>query len=254
MYINNYHSSMKKMSDGLFRLMKSTLNISPDEFFDDESACLCTFRFLPEICQHIIIRAINIPGSLSKGQLYWEDLTENKKQFELTILIGIGIMKVINNFEVRINDKFKTNLQKIMSHGITPPQMEFKKKRKAFTQCLKAGIDALGSFVNKIFMYENLPAIHTDNNDINMYSGTYTDINSTTANSNAPNEAKRFLLCRNFINEENGTYKLTSTSLGLLLSGKSNQVIYIIKNYISFIYEKFNDRNVCVVKTSLLFK
>ena len=57
--------------------------------------------------------------------------------------------------KVKLNPIFKTNLKNILSKGLTPLNIEFKKKRKNFSECLLSGIKMLEDFLKNLFRYEN---------------------------------------------------------------------------------------------------
>ena len=222
-----------KISNHIFHYIFNSLKISLDSFYEEESACLITFRVLPEVCQQIILRTININRPLSISEIKWSDLLDNPSDFKAYYNI-LTQMKIINSntraFE--LNKNFQQNFYKIINNGLTPVNIPYRKKRKAYTKCLQSGIDSLERFLKEMFRFEDYPILSNE----------------------AENEIRVFLINKKFIRKEGGVYKLTNSAINQLLSNKQLQIRNFILKYIGNYYSKIKEPNERLGKTKNLIK
>lgn len=236
-----------KISNSIFHYLISSLKLSPDYFYQEESAVLLTFRILPEVCQQMLLRIINVDEPITYADINCIDLidsAEKKNQFlNVLFVMKIFILKDKSNNPISkpgmndtiiINQKFKNNLRKILSSGITPINIEFKKKKKTFTESLITGIKILENFLKKVLLYESL------------YSSSQIDSNDIPI--------KDFLVHRDFLkySNSNDKYYLTKNSIELLLNYKQNIIRNLVISYISYIFNKNDTETLNLI--SFIFK
>ena len=112
----------------IFYLILKYYKIHLDKLFEDESACLLTFRVLSTEHQNIIMRVINLSNEhkLTKEdfrkKIEWSDFLDVEKIDEklkmfFTVIEQLKIF-ITNNNLITINDNFKRNLKKVISEGI----------------------------------------------------------------------------------------------------------------------------------------
>lgn len=190
----------------IFTKSESQLNL----LYKEEAVCLFAFRILPNLCQQIISRIINIDEELSNKDnkctdIFQEPLKESKHYIRILYQI-----KILTQFEkLVLNSDFKRNIKKIFTSGLTPMNMVFKPKRKDYVSCLKTGIKSLQKYLKSIFALDQYPIQISENDHLIFLQGV------------------------KFLRKDSTVYKLTSNAINFLLSPKQLQVRNIIGRYIT---------------------
>ena len=101
----------------IFYLILKYYRIHLEKLYEDESACLLTFRVLSTEHQNIIMRIINLPNEIQlskeifKKEIEWSDFLEVEKIDEklkmfFTVIEQLRIFVISNNL-ISINENFK---------------------------------------------------------------------------------------------------------------------------------------------------
>ncbi len=228
-----------RISNQIIHYIFKDLKINFDNFYDDECACLFTFRVLPEVCQQILLRTVNLNRVIHRNEIKWGDLLDKENDFRLFKNI-FSFLKIIKESTTEktyeFNENFKKNMLKIINEGLTPMNINFKKKKKNYSKSLQTGIGALEKFLKELFRLEQYPIQQNDNE----------------------NEMRSMLLNKKLIRREDGVYKLTNTTINLLLSNKQFQIRNFLMKYIGNYYSKIRDeterKNKTIALIKLLFK
>ena len=218
-----------------------SMNYNFNKLFEEENACLYTFRILPEVCQQILLRIINFCDSkinISTDDLLFEDLelynyiSENnnnrdKLKSYLRILHQLSIIQIKmehNRDFIIIDPNFKTRLKNILNYGIKQINPTLGKKKKNFQKMLHFGIKKLQGFIiDNLLRFENENFI----------------IRSEDSN----NRILDFLTKKKFLQKLNGVYKLHSNAINCILQGRNNQLRSLLGMYFLYYRDLLRNEN-----------
>jgi hypothetical protein len=145
-----------KISNDVFSKIFNYYEKDVENLYKEESACLVIFRILPEICQHTLVRLINIDNAVNiKRQdlkYQWADIMEDcSNDIRKCIFILFSIKIITDKNIIIINEDFKKNMLKIIKHGLTTrTNLLLKKKNKSWSECFQNGIKALEKYLLNI--------------------------------------------------------------------------------------------------------
>jgi hypothetical protein len=205
-----------KISNEIFHKIFNKYEMEMESLYKEESACILIFRILPDLCQQVIMRLINVDDclflkrhDLEQG-MNWSDIFENHYA---DIMIHIRILfsiKIIPNKDIMVlNSDFKRNMLKIFKNGISDnTNLLHKKKNKSWSECFENGISSLEKYLLNILNLE----------------GLYFD---------SENEKIKFLINSGFIKKETDNYfMLTPWALSIMLENRQLQIRSLIIRYI----------------------
>ena len=219
-----------------------SMNYNFNKLFEEENACLYTFRILPEVCQQILLRIINFNDTENKiitDDLLFEDLeifkylSDNKDEVYYKLRTYLRVLHKLSIIQIQIKHNkdfiiieknFKMNLKKILNDGIKKINPTLGKKKKNFQKMLHFGIKKLQGFIiDNLLRFENENYI----------------IRSEDSN----NRILDFLTKKKFLQKLNGVYKLHSNAINCILQGRNNQLRSLLGMYFLYYRDLLRNEN-----------
>jgi hypothetical protein len=221
-------NSESVIKNEIFYLILKCYKIHLDKLFEDESACLLTFRVLSTEHQNIIMRVINLSNENKfskedfRKKIEWSDFLEIEKIDEklkmfFTVIEQLKIFIILNNMTT-INENFKKNLKKVITQGIIYNEKYLiNSKFKTWDKCYSKGMLSLERYLLGI---KDLDGYNEENRD-------------------KMNEKIRFLVDSGFLKKTpDSEGRLTPFALNFLLDDLQTQLRTLIIRFIrTFLHE-----------------
>ncbi len=208
-----------KISNDVFSKIFNYYEKDVEQLYKEESACIVIFRILPELCQHTIMRLINIDDIVNvkrqELKFEWADIMDDCINEMKKCIFILSSMKIITDRNViLLNEDFKRNMLKIVKHGMTQStHLILKKKNKGWMECFQNGLSALEKYLLNIMDLDGL------------YVGTESDKIKLLMNSGLVRK------------EEQNYFKLTPIALQGMLDNRVTQIRLLMIRYINCVGE-----------------
>lgn len=225
------------INNGIFFIILKRYLTHLDNLYEDESACLLTFRVLSPEHQHIIMRTMDFINDFEmtkedfKRKFDWWDIFEpNDIDEKLNLFFGVIIQIKIFNMEnniIRINENFRNNLKNVITNGIRINDKFIlatkEKSEKSWDKLYLEGMTILKKYLFGI-------------KDLDFYN---------EENLGNMNEKIKFLVESNFLKKSaDSEGRLTAFALNFLLEDLQTQLRkLVIRFMITYLHEGIKDKD-----------